>query len=155
MSLTEDEFVDVVRHTLEQRKVGIALCVDRSRLDVRIAEHTAHELWAGLSAYVLSDHLIGDTKQVKLPASLAVQFPATPWQHFKQSYCLRWWMRPWVRYLNPVRTETHKARGVACGSVTFDRYATYPESTIQIADLGRPVIFESYRTVLSAVTANA
>lgn len=101
-----------------------------------------------LKAYVLTQHLVGDTFETtvmrQVPVEVPYEVPASWWQHFKLQHLptvSRW--RP-VRY----RKETASATAVALVpvKVKFDRYAAYPDANIAIRDdrLGKPVLWERF-----------
>lgn len=132
---TDEEFVQSVTHTLEQKKVAANLLVTReASLRVRPDDITDN-LVVQLESYVLAEKLVGDTKEV----SGAIPFPTSPWQFFKHRHAGSWWLR-WLVERRPVRTENHRWET----SVTFERYNHYPESTLRVPELGRPVMFEQF-----------
>ena len=104
--------------TLALQEVG-AVVRQSARYDVTpdgLTDQLVHQL----TAYVLSDHLVGDTYTFTTTA------PSSWWQHFKRDHL------PTVSKWRPVKhtTTTHK--------VTLDRYATYPEAQVNLPELGRP-----------------
>lgn len=71
--------------------------------------------------------------------TMAVPYPATPWQHFKHQYRTRWWMRRIVRR-HPI-TFTRKE-----GRLTLSKAYRFPDSTVRYPDsFGRPIIIETGR----------
>jgi hypothetical protein len=134
MSETE-RFVQTMTTALEQRKVGTTIAVTR-QASLRVdPDDLLDQLRVRLESYVMAEKLVGDTKDV----SGSIPFPTSPWQFFKQRHSGSWWLR-WLVTRRPVRVERHRWEA----SVTFERYANYPESTLRVPELGRPVIFEQF-----------
>lgn len=94
------------------------------------------QLVLALEAEVLAEKLVSETIAAK------TKVPASWWQHFKMTNCyiglgndpvMRWFERKW-----PVKYVDREVK------VTFTRYAKFPEATIKVPELGRPIIFEQW-----------
>lgn len=124
---------------LEQMRVAASTSVARPVLEQATlnswVDPLVDSLVARLESYVLADKTVGDS----LSVALVLTFPTSPWQFFKQRHAESWWLG-WLVRRRPVRTERHADTRV----VTFERYNTYPEATIRVRELGRPVVFERY-----------
>lgn len=75
-----------------------------------------------LCVFKLQTHVLGED----LPSHVVnktkyIEFPAGPWQHFKQNHALSWWMR---RFVNkwPVKHNKHTMDV----TVTWDQMIIYP-----------------------------
>lgn len=134
--LADTVFETPLRHVLEQRKVAARLAVTREATLHTSFDMLVDQLVVRLESYVQTEKLVGDTKAVYLH----LDFPASPWQHYKQKHANAWWLR-WLVVRRPVVLKTHSQQR----DVVFERYALYPESALQTRELGRPIIVESYR----------
>lgn len=136
-----DDFItlDRNRHQLEQRKVAVQLALSRDAQMELDEDFLGNKLLARMTSYVLAEQLVGDTKTIH--CTKGYEFPSSPWQFYKQRHASSWWLG-WLVARRPVRTEKHYQDREH--EVRFERYATYPESTLRAPELGRPVIMESY-----------
>ncbi len=89
-----------------------------------------------LEAMVLAEKLVGDT------CVATIQFPSSWFQHLKHD---RWYLNlhkdrimRWAAGRWPVKYTTHRVE------VVFERYASFPRSTLDIPALGAPVIIERF-----------
>lgn len=89
-----------------------------------------------LETFVLTEHLAEE----EYVESGGYSFPETWWDMFKSTYQLTWWLG-WFVDKFPAKYAVHK---IAVG-VKVDRYASYPEASIPIPDLGRPLPYERVR----------
>ena len=89
-----------------------------------------------LETYVLAEELENHTREVKLEASFS--YPATWWQMLKRDHFPT---RLLTRFPVSYKTEHQTKKR----TVTFKKYATYPQSTVSVKELGQPV----YRTYVS------
>jgi hypothetical protein len=112
---------------LELQQVGATLASTAELAVYRDPSSFYDHLVHKLTAYVLADHLVSDTYETRVRVPFEV--PASWWQHFKRDHL------PTIAKRWPVKTRTIATwRDV---TVTFDRYATYPEATIALPELGR------------------
>lgn len=93
-------------------------------------EQMAHEV----STYVLAERL--PPEHVVDEKRLEVRYPDGWWEMFRHTYGDRWWMR-WHVARRPVRwhAEVRHARL----KVDLRRFWTFPQASIAIPELGRPV----------------
>lgn len=128
------------RRTLMQRKVAMQHAVSRrARLEVH-EDQILGQLVYRLEDYVLAEKLVGDTKTVHCLSAWEV--PTSTWQYFKQRHAESWWLGWLVRRRPVVLDHELQERD---HEVTFERYATYPESILELPELGRPVIVEEFK----------
>jgi hypothetical protein len=119
------------RHVLEQRKVGATV---RQSMEVQVHEdELRNQLEHRLSAYVLADHIADDV----FTGTTTSEWPETTWQMFKSRHESSWWLG-WLVRRRPVRMHTERQTV----EIQVSRYLNYPEATLRIESLGRPVIFE-------------
>jgi hypothetical protein len=67
----------------------------------------------------------------------SIPFPKTAWDMIKLQQRNRWWMRWWVKR-HPIQYHSYDWSAWA----TFKRYALFPESTLQVKELGKSLIWE-------------
>ena len=121
---------DGVLHEIRKRLVAsVVPFVHRATVDVHFDMMIAEMAVARLETFVLTEHLVGETKDVEF----SYEVPATWWDHYKHEH-LHW---GWV-HRHPPRYTTH----TQTRTVRFDRYATFPHSTIEVPGLGTQVIHE-------------
>lgn len=135
MNLTSE--VSAERVALDRLRVAAQTTVGaNARLYVEEDYRFLGDLMVRLESEVLAERLVGGT----YTSYGHKDFPASPWQFFKQRHAKAWWLR-WLVERRPVRTERHTIRA----EVEVTAHRTYPESRIQIPDLGRPVLIEQLR----------
>ena len=126
------------RHlVLERLKVTKTQAVARSVLDtvdVRfVAEDFAHAAVFAIDAYVLAERLPPET--VRVHRTFRFNVPASGWQQWKADHGANlpgWFLRRW-----PVRFREHVHDGEL--TVNLQPFWTFPESTVAVPELGRPL----------------
>jgi hypothetical protein len=112
---------------LDRLEVGFRQRLGAHTLESMRLEHHEDRLTLDLirsvTAEVLAEKL--PPERVERSQTFGIDFPASPFQHWKQKHATRWWLRRFVRRW-PVRTErlTREARL----TVNLERYRTYPEA---------------------------
>lgn len=104
----------------------------------RFVDAETRHLMVKLETQVLTDRL----PPVQVTESLVVEFqrPATWWEHLKDTYRGRWWMRRLVRR-RPPRFEVVKRTAEV--TVDLRRFRTYPRADVVPPEpvFGRPVFW--------------
>lgn len=133
------------RYMFEWRKVGVVQAVSREFLedhgippgvqdvDVTVAEDLfADRMIARLRSWVLT-HQLAEHEVIR---TRTVEWPATPWQHWKQRHAEAWWLR-WFVARRPVRMQEQ----VVDFREAWQELAAYPwqERLPLVRSLGRPV----------------
>lgn len=120
----------------EERTLDWIQLAARTHLPRGLAQHAIVEVFEdrvqGLALQLRTRVLVDNHKKTQR-ASTSIDLPASPWQHFKQSYGLSWWLR-WLVDRRPVITR----------KVTFNLSVdvmaglAYPEAIVA-PQLGDPV----------------
>jgi hypothetical protein len=127
---------ELMRRVLNRQRIGTYRVVSRYVLEnaeLELVENEVGNLVFQLISEVLTEHITGDSKTVRLDV------PASWWQNFKETYKDFWGFRLFVKRYPP-KMETLE------NTVTFDRYARYPNADVPVqplAGLGRPIFVES------------
>lgn len=133
-----DSHLTMDRVALDVLRVGARTTVGRDA--ILHVENNPHDvlgpLMLRLESQVLAEKLVGGT----YTGTGHKDFPTSPWQFFKQRHADSWWLR-WLVVRRPVNTERH----TITAKVEVEAHRTYPESTIAIPALGRPVVVEQVR----------
>jgi hypothetical protein len=132
-----DNPVVTEKKTLQPLRVGNSFFVDTEIDDSHVLALEMGRRRVQMEAYVLQEHLADDYYDGQ---SDEYAFPKTWWDHFKETYGDRWWLRWW--YKRHGAQYDHKSFPVR---VKVERYANYPEADITIPRLGRPVPYETTR----------
>lgn len=93
-------------------------------------------------AKVLS-HRIAEATQ-STTVAMGLDFPASPWQFFKQRHVDSWWLG-WLVRRRPVRTQRFsKSKRV---TLTIDRFHEFPEANIVVPPerFGKPYLYDAVR----------
>lgn len=93
-------------------------------------------------AHVLS-HRIAEATQ-STTVTMGLDFPASPWQFFKQRHADSWWLG-WLVRRRPVRTQRQtKSKRV---TLTIDRFHEFPEAKVVVPpeSFGRPYVCDMVR----------
>jgi hypothetical protein len=127
---------------LELQQVGATLASTAELAVYRDPSSFYDQLTHRLTAYVLADHLVSDTYTTTV--EVPVEEPTSWFQLFKREHL------PTIARRWPVKTRTVVHRREV--TVAFDRYATYPEASIAIPELGRHRYVEMVNHSLGEVT---
>lgn len=127
---------------LSWEKLGARMQLSRemvqdARFDIR--ETLYGDLLMQLQAYVLGEKLPENT--VTATGSVSVEYPASWWQHFKDTYRERWWMRALARR-RPPRMQTKTETGTLTATwhhMTAYPWARYTHRVPSSEHLGYPV----------------
>jgi hypothetical protein len=137
------DLTNVVDHTLERLKVGMAGRIHPSILSTAEVEYTTKNLLLQIHAYILADRLPPESVTERARVSFA--HPLSPFQHWKHKHQYSWWLRWFVRRW-PV-TLAHEIRVVEL-EVILERYRTYPAANFDAPPehFGYPVLWSNYTT---------
>lgn len=102
--------------------------------------HIYNVMYADLNAFVLGKSLPPEVKMVSI--DFEFEYPASPWQMFKEKHKDSWWMRAFVRRY-PVQSNTVKKNKRA--TVSWDKKAIFPDQELVKwkEKLGDPVVILS------------
>lgn len=89
-----------------------------------------------ITAKVMAEKLVGET------VAAETFVPKSWWQHFKLTNCYRGLSRDRIMRYCAKRWPVQMEKRVV--TVRFHRYALFPESTLKVPELGKPVIFEQW-----------
>ncbi len=106
----------------------------------RYVDTETNRLMVEFTAEILADRL--PPEQVTETTLVQFESPATWWEHFKQTYGGRWWLRPLVRR-RPVRLERQQ-RAVKV-TVDLRLFQAYPRAEVPAA-LGQSVSWAQLET---------
>lgn len=99
----------------------------------QVVDEARDALIIELNAYVLGKRL--PTKEITKQETVIMDFPASPWQFFKDKHSNAWWLR-WFVNRWPVLFNEFK-EDVEMTAV-WEQMEIYPENTIN-AQLGKPI----------------
>lgn len=128
---------------MEPMRVGTAQYVRRNaEMSVIPDPHKEVEaMLVSLESHVMAHKIFVHTEK-HLVASDTWEFPASPWQFFKQRHRDRWWMR-WLVVRRPVRLDSHHRDYER--TVVIGRHVTFPDCSLDFYDaqMGKPVIVDT------------
>lgn len=134
--IISEQQVTLVKQRIATTQIVGMDVLESLRVDA-FEDYLLHGMMVRLAGYVtteqLPSHVAEDTVR------LAVDIPTSWWQHFKEQYSDKWFMRPIVKrrpVRTTIRTSTYTLRA------TWDNMATYPWSdyvTNLPAKFGEPV----------------
>ena len=117
--MVESFTLERLRLGLEQR-VG-AHVLQSTRLEV-VEDFLTNGFICRLTADVLAEKL--PPERIERSSKFFWEFPASPFQHWKQKHEKAWWLR-WFTTRRPVRRVKHTK--VATLEVNLERYRTFPQ----------------------------
>ena len=128
------DFVDSI-HRLDFLRLGTEVQLPAGVRHVTIDTIPTYEmnkLRVQMRAYVLADHLPPAT----VTESTTIKIPTTTWQMWKSRNGNHWWGRMIARRW-PTKMEHRKVSL----TLSFERYRTYPEATVELPEnFGTPVL---------------
>lgn len=139
--MTIERDAEATKMLLNQVQVSMPLVISNKTLTMAarrakfdLVRHDAERAVFDLNSYVLAEHLAPEV----YTATERIEFPATPWQHFKERHEGTRWLG-WLVRRRPVQYDEHPVMV----KVHLDRKRVYPEATVEVPELGRPVIWET------------
>jgi hypothetical protein len=112
--------------TLQRLRIGLEQRVGAHMIESlelhQVEDVFTRSIVTRLTADVLAEKL--PPERVERSSEFTWEFPASPFQHWKQKHQGAWWLR-WFVARRPVRRTRHKK--VATLTVDLERYRTFPQ----------------------------
>lgn len=102
-----------------------------------IVDDVRDEMRLVLEAFVLGEKL--PAKEITKEETVTMDFPASPWQFFKEKHSSAWWLRWFVSRWPAQFIEFKETVSI---TAVWDQMEIYPENTLN-AQLGKPVVIVS------------